>query len=89
MDETIEIKIREIVHKNIDTEIPIEQICDTDNLYDLGMNSFNLIKVVVALESTYGFEFPDEDLDKEKFKAIDNFIDYVQSKIDVATPNQS
>jgi len=81
MENSIELKIREIVSKNIELSLPIDQISNTDDLTTLGMNSISVIKVIVAIESEYGFEFADEDLNVDNFRAINNLVSYVKARV--------
>lgn len=72
-------KIKELVIKNIETE-EINIDIETD-LREHGMNSINCIKIIVAIEDFYGFEFDDEDLILENFVTINNLAEYVNRKI--------
>lgn len=40
------------------------------NLYDAGLTSHASVSVMLALEDTFGVEFPDEMLSKETFTSI-------------------
>ncbi len=81
MENSIEMKIREIVSKNIELSVPIEQISNNYDLTILGMNSVNGIKVIVDIEAEYGFEFADEDLNIDNFRTINNLVSYVKARV--------
>lgn len=81
MENNVEMKIREIVSKNIELSLPIEKISNIDDLTTLGMDSISVIKVIVAIESEYGFEFADEDLNIDNFRTINNLVSYVEARI--------
>jgi acyl carrier protein len=81
MENNIEMKIRELVYKNIDMSIPMDEISINDDLTVLGMNSINAIKIIVDIESEYGFEFDDEDLNIDNFRTLNNLVSYVKSRI--------
>ncbi|MDF2519403.1 MAG: acyl carrier protein [Clostridia bacterium] len=44
----------------------------------LGVNSIDFIKLVVAMETEFDFEFRDEDLNSNKFETLNSFVDYIQ-----------
>lgn len=46
---------------------------------DLGADSLNAVKIVVALEETFNIKIPDDDT--EKLQTIGNVVKYVESKI--------
>lgn len=80
MDEKIKANIREIIGKNIELTVPIEKISYDDDLTTFGMNSITFIKVVVAIELEYGFEFEDDIMLVEKFKKINDLVSYIKEK---------
>lgn len=49
---------------------------------DIGVDSIIFIKIVVALESEFDFEFDDELLQITAFPTIKSMIEYVETKID-------
>lgn len=64
----------------------IKQICpdmavDTDsNFTVMGVDSITFIKIIVALEQEFGFEFDDEMLLFSAFPTIETMINYVIDK---------
>ncbi len=79
---TIESKIREIIHDNdFDLEKPVDEIGLEDDLLDLGLDSVNAIRLIVGIESEFGFEFYDEDLTTDNVSDIQKIISYVKSRL--------
>ena len=54
---------------------------ENDDLSKLGMNSISFIKMVVALEGEFNFEFEDEALDYNKFASLNSLCDYVEEQM--------
>lgn len=50
-------------------------------IQDISLDSITFIKMVVALEETFNFEFDDEMLLIIKFPTIKSVIEYVESKV--------
>lgn len=50
---------------------------------DLGLNSIEFLELIVYVESTYGIQIPDEDL--EKIHTVKNLTDYLEMNL-VAVP---
>lgn len=63
-----------------DESVDKDSITTDSNLMEIGMNSFVFIKLVVALETEYGIEFSDEELDYNKFATVRDIMDYIESK---------
>lgn len=77
----IEKKIIQIIAYNIDMQKPLQDILLDLKLVDIGVNSITFIKIVVAIEAEFNFEFGDEDLDYNKFLDIDSLVSYVLTKV--------
>lgn len=50
-------------------------------LYELGINSIKLIKIIVLIELEFGIVFDDEYLDINKLTNIRDLTSYVERKI--------
>ncbi|MCX8131452.1 MAG: acyl carrier protein [Clostridia bacterium] len=74
-------KVKQIIAENLEMKESI-QIMNLDlKLIDIGVNSITFIKIIVAIETEFDFEFSDEDLDYNKFPNIDALVSYVKNKI--------
>ena len=62
-------------------EIQPENINLEAKLQDLGANSYYYLRIVVALEDEFGFEFSDDQLDYEKFETVMEIVNYVEKQI--------
>jgi len=74
-------KIRELIFENIEITVPVEQISSQDDLFQFGMDSISSIKLIVAIESVFDFEFSDEDLNMDNIKTIDSIAEYLHKNI--------
>lgn len=81
MSQEIEAKVRELIKEVVELTVPIEEVGIEDDLMNLGMNSINSIKVIVAIEGEFGFEFDDEDLNFENFRNIRKLVSYIESRV--------
>jgi len=77
----VENKIRSIIGDNIDLIVPIDSIGLEDDLSGLGVNSVSFIKMVVAIETEFGFEFDDDSLDFNNFKTIGDLSSYINKRL--------
>lgn len=73
-DQVIRI-IHSIVGENI-----IKDISASDSFSDLKVDSIVFIKIIVAIEDAFNFEFEDDKLSLSAFPTIQSFIDYIESK---------
>lgn len=82
MVNSIEYRVKEILKRNINNPDEFEARASNNGLLsNLGINSLTYIKIVVEIESQFGFEFEDEDLNYEKFKTINDIVCYVESNL--------
>lgn len=80
MSREIELKVRNILSKVADNQIKINTIGLEDSLIEIGINSTGFIKLVVEIESEFGIDFDDEDLNLNCFKNLKELINYVERR---------
>lgn len=69
------IKIKEKVFEIIENNVQIyKELSPNDKIEDLGIDSLTFVKIIVAIENEFGFQFLDEELDKDAFTDINSFI---------------
>lgn len=73
-----ELKVIETLLKFGELSILPDEIGLDSKLVDLNLNSISFIKMVVALESEFDFEFEDNFLDLNKFPKINNLLEYIE-----------
>ena len=73
-------KIFNIIISNLSEKVSGNAYVNTD-FASVGLDSITFIKIIVALEGEFDFEFEDEMLLITKFPTIKSMIDYVESKI--------
>ena len=76
----IQKKALSIIKSNLEAKITDEISLDTD-FTSIGVDSITFIKVVVALEVEFDFEFDDEMLLITKFPTIKTMVEYIESKV--------
>lgn len=60
------------------TEADPDSIIEETNLQaDLGLNSFDVMNIVVEFEDTFGIEIPDEDV--RKLVTVGDIMDYLET----------
>lgn len=79
MNATIEERLLEVFKKTIEPENGSASA--KSDLAALGINSITYVKLVVAIEEEFGFEFDDEDLEVGKFESLNSIISYIENKV--------
>ncbi|HBB29610.1 MAG TPA: phosphopantetheine attachment site [Clostridiales bacterium] len=78
-------KIKEKIIDTISSLSEMENVkqylSENDDLSKIEMNSLSFIKIVVALESEFGFEFDDEMLDYNRFASLNTLCNYVKEQM--------
>lgn len=70
-------KIREILKDY--TEVPAEKITPQSHFRDdLGLNSLDVVNVVVAFEDEFGIEIDDDDI--SSMVRVEDAIDYISER---------
>jgi len=62
--------IRQIICNELEIESVLAKFDEDDNLLELGLDSLNVIKLVVAFETKYNIEFPDEYLSVNNMSSL-------------------
>lgn len=75
----VQTKIFQVIAPNLNSEIG--DVTLETGFSDAGVDSITFIKIVVALESEFGFEFDDEMLLITAFPTIKSMIEYVETKV--------
>ncbi len=64
--------------------LSVVSLTDADDLYRAGMTSHSSVNVMLALESEFDIEFPDEMLTRDTFASIDAIAGAVGSLAEAA-----
>jgi acyl carrier protein len=75
----VDATIREVLEAHGRLPISVQSLQETDDLFDNGLTSHASVNVMLALEDTYDFEFPDELLVKSTFESIAAIRDALNS----------
>ena len=71
-------KVKEILSEF--TEMKAEQMsADTKLVVDMGLNSFDVVNVVVAFEEEFDIEIPDKDI--RGLQTVGNIVDYLEAHV--------
>ncbi|SDA14152.1 acyl carrier protein [Methylobacterium sp. UNC378MF] len=62
--------IREILGSNEAFSGKADRLSEDDSLFDLGLDSFGSVQLMLALEERFNIEFPDELLNRKSFSTI-------------------
>lgn len=60
-------------------EVDQETILNEEDLFNLGFDSINFVKLIVELELKFDIEYPDELLDLKKLSSVDKIVQLVES----------
>lgn len=66
----VAVQVRAIVQDHGDLTTPIGAIADDDDLFAAGLTSLGVVRVLIAVEDSFGFEYPDEALSRDIFATI-------------------
>lgn len=66
---------KEVLEKEISAED------NNKSLVEMGLNSISFINLTIKIETEFGFEFNDDDLDFNRYKTLDTLRTYVEERI--------
>ncbi len=64
------VQIRELIGNHKILPVPVDNVRDEDDLYELGMSSFASVQLMLALEEAFDIEFPERMLNRKTFSSI-------------------
>ena len=67
--------------KTILVDVEMNTITDNDNLFGLGLDSLNIINLIIAIENKYNIKFADEDLKLKNWESINNIKEMIEKKL--------
>lgn len=78
-------EIKRVIEENLDDElyVPTSEIDINENLFLVGVDSLNVIKIVLGLEDVYGIEFDDSELTIDNLQSIASIEKIVINKLKV------
>ena len=65
-------RVRGVLHDAVSLAKPVADLKDESNLFDIGLSSFDLVTLLVALEEEFRVDFPDALMQRETFSCISN-----------------
>ena len=71
-------KIQEIIADQLDVDKE-EITMDTDLMKDLEADSLDAVEIIMAIESEFDVEVPDERA--EEFKLVSNIVNFLEEKV--------
>ncbi|MGX5556805.1 phosphopantetheine-binding protein [Bacillus cereus] len=77
----IETTLKEILKRELELTDQIDQLQLKDSLASIGLSSVSFIKLVIAIETQFDFEFEDEDLNYKVFQTLQDVVNYVEKRI--------
>ncbi len=81
MSENIEQQIKEMIVERLFLKIKPEEIENDKGLIeDYGIDSFNIMEIVVGLEELYGIKFKPKEFKLSYFKTVGSIADFVRSR---------
>ncbi len=80
MQNSIEKKVREIIKNYVETNIDILTMPIDESLFNVGMDSVSVIRIIVELEDEFDFEVEDDELATIDLTTIEKIIEYIESK---------
>ena len=75
----IQEKIKEIIVSIAETDIDKDVIIGENGLRNAGLNSLNMIKILVEIEKEFDIEIDFDEMTPATWYSLDNLSDYVSS----------
>jgi len=81
MSEDLAMRIKQMIVERCFLTIKPEEIADDASLMEkVGLDSVQILEVVVGLEEQFGVKFEDADFDIANFSTVKAIADYVREK---------
>jgi acyl carrier protein len=76
--------LKAIVLDVLKLPLPPEALGEASNLYELGLESLNVVELLMAMEAAFDIVIDVEDLNGDIFSAFGRLAAFVQGKLDEA-----
>ena len=75
-------KVKSVIDEKLGEELvkTIAEISNDENLYNLGLDSLNVVKLVVGLEDEFDIEFEDDDIAGGNWKNINTIVELLKKR---------
>jgi len=81
MTDGIEVQVKEMIVERCFLSVEPTAIDDADDLMEsLGLDSVQILEVVVGLEEVFGITFEDTDFDLDNFRSVAAISNYVRAQ---------
>lgn len=60
--------------------VSVDKIGKNDNLFNLGLDSLNVIKLIIGIEEELNIKFQDKDIDSKNWKSIENINKLIEER---------
>lgn len=80
----LDLQLKQIVIAVLNLDMTSDAIDDETNLYELGLESLNVVELLTEAEINFDLTVDVEDLSEELFARFGNLKDFVQQKINEA-----
>jgi Phosphopantetheine attachment site. len=75
-------KIRDLIQKNLVMENEVEELKDSDNIFEMGyVNSLFAMKLVTFVEDEFDIIIENDELNIENFSTINNIVIFIEGKL--------
>lgn len=81
MFDEIEVKLKKILSEIVGPDLSCDQIQLEDSFATLGINSHNFVKIVIAVEAEFKFEFEVTDLVWSQYQTLNDLVLKVKERI--------
>ena len=81
--EDLNIKIRNVINEKIGDELfkNINEVENDENLFNIGLDSLNIVKLIIAIENEFDIIFDDEEIATTNWKNINSIERMIKNKI--------
>ncbi len=82
MNETIINRLKQIIAKQLDVNLQLDEIKADMPLFEegLGLDSIAIMEFITLIEENFGFQFAEDELNMEPFQNLQTLADFVSAK---------
>ena len=80
--EGIKDKIREVIDEKLGDELykNFQEITDEENLFSIGLDSLNIVRLIIGIENEFDIIFEDEEIASSNWKNINLIEKMIRNK---------
>jgi acyl carrier protein len=83
-DQALKDRVKALIVQCARLKVPVSELTDDRPLFDpekgLGLDSIDVLEIVVNVEKTFGVQIPDKEVGQKVLHSVNTLVDYLKAQ---------